>query len=82
MDKELNQTMVNGNLLCNDLTVGSIKSESGFSVKKETKFKTVEVIKSGSEKVSVGDILVIPFHAGKEIDGKIIVNEQHIIYIK
>lgn len=82
MDKKLNQVMINGNLLCKDLTEANIQSESGFSVKKETKFKTLEVINSSSEDVKIGDVIVVPYHSGQPIDDNIIVNTQSVIYIK
>jgi len=81
MDQKLN-TMVNGNLLCKDLTNLEEVTSTGFSVKKETKFKTLLVELSSCDDVSKGDVIVVPYHSGKEIDNKVIVNKQYIIYIK
>ena len=82
MDKKLKQTVINGNLLCKDLTETNIQSESGFIVKKETKFRRLEVLLSRSEEVKVKDIIKIPYNAGQKIDDNIIVNVGSIIYIE
>lgn len=82
MDKELNQVMINGNLLCEDLTMAEVQSESGFTVKAEKKFKTLLVVNSAFDDVKIGDVIVVPFHSGQPIDDKVIVNTESVIYIK
>lgn len=82
MDQKLNSKMVNGNLLCKDVTETEIKTESGFTITKETKFKTLEVINSSDDDIPVGTQIVVPYHSGNVYEDLIIMNRKNIIYIK
>lgn len=82
MDQKLNRKMINDNLLCNDITENKLSTEVGFSVQKETKFKTLKVIESSTEDVPVGSEIVVPYHSGNKYEGQVIVSKHNIIYIK
>ena len=82
MDKELNTKMINGNLLCKNVSSDTVVSESGFEVKVETKFKTLKVLESSEQSVPKGSEIVVPYHSGQEYEGLTIMNIKNIIYIK
>ena len=82
MDQKLNNKMVNGNLLCKDITESEIKTESGFTLTKETKFKTLQVLDSSEEDIPVGSEIVVPYHSGNAYGDLVIMNRKNIIYIK
>ncbi len=82
MDQKLNNKMVNGNLLCKDITEENYTGALGFSIKVETKFKTLQVLDSSEEDIPVGAEIVVPYHSGNAYEDLVIMNRKNIIYIK
>ena len=78
MDQKLNSKMINGNLLCKDITEDMVVS--GFTIKAETKFKTLEVINSSDEAVPSGSKILVPYHTGQVYNDELqIINKKEII---
>lgn len=78
MDQKLNSKMINGNLLCKDITEDIVVS--GFTIKAETKFKTLEVINSSDESVPSGSKILVPYHTGQAYNDELqIINKKEII---
>lgn len=76
--------MINNRLRCEDLSLTTQETSSGFEVKSEARFKKVKVVNSAEEDVKVGDEVLISVNAGEEDpyeEGIIIIHITDIIYI-
>jgi hypothetical protein len=72
---------LNNNLVCKDLTENLIEGSTGFTIKKEERFKTLEVLYSSEVDVAVGDKVRVGIHSGEEDGDNIIIKRGDIIYI-
>lgn len=71
---------LNSVLVCVELEQ-DIKTDTGFSLKTQNKFKKLEVVASNEEDVKEGSIVKVPITSG-EYDGDfVIIRRSDIIYV-
>jgi len=77
--------MLNSNVCCKNLDEVVQKVGNVIIPAKNKAYKRLEVIESGDEKVTVGDVVYVPITAGYEVDVEkdkfTIVNAREIILI-
>lgn len=71
---------LNSVLVCVELEQ-DIKTDTGFSLKTQNKFKKLEVVASNEEDVKVGNVVKVPITSGDYDGNFVIIRRSDIIYV-
>ena len=72
---------LNNNLVCKDLSKDLTEGTTGFIIKKEERFKTLEVLHSSEADINIGEKVRVSVNAGEDDGENIIIKRGDIIYV-